>query len=140
MAIRRVIYGILATMFLFCVVGMIGLSALAETAIAPVGDWIGEVAERADEAYGWPTLATTAGASAAVLLIVQYIKAGLDRVWKIPTRLLVYVLCLAILACARAVMFGLTWADAPLLAINSFVAALTAMGAYELTFAKGEKL
>lgn len=89
--------------------------------------------------FTWETLATNAGVAAAVLLIVQYVKAPLDRIWKIPTRLVVYVTALALLTLARAASGTLVWQDAPLLAINGCLTALTAFGAYEVTFAsKGQ--
>ena len=88
------------------------------------------------EAYTWTSLATIAGTVAATLLIVQYIKAPLDMVWKIPTRLLVIAISFVILLLAQLFTAGLTWPDIPLILLNSFVAALATMGAYEQTFAK----
>lgn len=92
-------------------------------------------AKPADAAYDWTQLATIAGATAATLLIVQFIKLPLDKVWKLPTRAVVYVIALLIMIGARAFTAGLALADIPLLAINAFVVALAAMGSYELTFA-----
>ena len=90
-------------------------------------------------AYTWEALATVGGAAAAVLLMVQYIKAPLDKVWKIPTRALVLALSFLVLLCAQGVTAGIVWQDVPLILVNSFVVALAAMGAYESTFAKMEK-
>lgn len=92
-----------------------------------------------DGAYDWGQLATVAGATAATLLIVQFVKLPLDKVWKVPTRAVVYVISLCIVMGAQAFTAGLTLPDLPLLAINAFVVALAAMGSYELTFAKGDK-
>lgn len=92
--------------------------------------------EQSDAAYSWTTLATVAGATAATLLIVQYVKAPLDKVWKIPTRLMVLAIAFLILLGAQAFTVGLGWADVPLLVVNAFVVALASMGAYEATFAK----
>jgi len=87
--------------------------------------------------YGWSVLGTTAGVTAAVLLIVQYCKVPLDRLWKIPTRALVYVLSALLMLGVQAFGVGsITWGDVPLIALNAFVAALASMGAYEQTFAK----
>ncbi|MGI6691151.1 MAG: hypothetical protein ACOX63_10010 [Christensenellales bacterium] len=91
-----------------------------------------------DTAYDWTQLATIAGATAATLLIVQFIKLPLDKVWKVPTRAIVYVIALLIMIGARAFTAGLQLEDIPLLAINAFVVALAAMGSYEMTFAKKE--
>lgn len=88
----------------------------------------------AETAYGWAQLATIAGATAATLLIVQFIKLPLDNVWRVPTRAVVYAIALLIMLGARAFTDGLLIEDFPLLAINAFVVALAAMGSYELTF------
>lgn len=88
-----------------------------------------------DGAYNWLQLATIAGATAATLLIVQFIKLPLDKVWKVPTRAVVYAIALLIMLGAQAFTAGLALTDVPLLAINAFVVALAAMGGYELTFA-----
>jgi uncharacterized BrkB/YihY/UPF0761 family membrane protein len=86
--------------------------------------------------YSWEQLATIPGAIAATLLIVQYLKLPLDKVWKIPTRFMVLIIAFCLMAGAQATIRGLTWPDVPLVAINAFVVALAAMGAYELTYAK----
>lgn len=82
----------------------------------------------------WGNLGTMAGAVAAVLVIIQLIKAPLDRVWKIPTRLLVYVLALVIICGALAAQGAITWASVGVALINAAIVALAAMGAYEATF------
>jgi len=90
--------------------------------------------------YTWQILGTTAGATAAVLLIVQFVKAPLDKVWKIPTRLLVYILSALIVTGARFFGVGeVSWDTVLLLAVNAFVVAMAAMGSYEVTFAKLEQ-
>lgn len=91
------------------------------------------------EMFDWAAILTTSGATAAVLLIVQYLKVPLDRVWKIPTRVFVLALSFVVMLAAKGFTGGLAWADVPLLALNAFVVALTAMGAYENSFAKGDR-
>lgn len=118
---KRIVWVILAALALLTTAAL----AEGEAAVLP-----------AAEAYTWESLATVAGATAATLLIVQYLKMPLDRVWKIPTRALVYVVALLILLGATAFTRGLTAADAPLLAVNAFVVALAAYGSYELTFGR----
>lgn len=86
--------------------------------------------------YTWELLATTAGATAATLLIVQFLKLPLDKIWKIPTRVFVLGIAFALMAGAQAIIRGLTWPDVPLVLVNAFVVALAAMGAYEVSFAK----
>ncbi len=88
------------------------------------------------EPLTWTYLATIAGAAAFTLLIVQFFKAPLDKVWKIPTRVFAYVIALAIMLIATAFTTGLTAENALLVAANAFLAAMSAYGAYEVTFAK----
>ena len=86
--------------------------------------------------FTWAQLATVAGATAAVLLIVQLLKLPLDKVWKIPTRAVVYVISLVILLLATIFTEGITLQTGLLTALNAVIVALAAMGAYEMTFRK----
>ena len=86
--------------------------------------------------FTWQQLATIAGATLATLLIVQLLKLPIDRVWKIPTRIVVYVISLIILLLAQAFTTGLTLNTGLLTAVNAVIVALAAMGAYEVTFRK----
>ena len=88
------------------------------------------------EPFTWAQLATIAGATAAVLLIVQLLKLPLDRVWKIPTRIVVYIISLILLLLATLFTDGLTVQTGILTAVNAVIVALAAMGAYEMTFRK----
>lgn len=90
------------------------------------------------EPFTWEQLATIAGATLATLLIVQLLKLPLDKVWKIPTRIIAYVIALIVMIVATHFTIGLTWSNAGLAAINAVIVALAAMGAYEMTFAKIE--
>lgn len=96
-----------------------------------------EAAEQAH--YTWEQLATVPGAIAATLLIAQYLKFPLDKVWKIPTRFLVLIIAFGLMTLARGMVQDLRWIDVPLIAINAFVVALAAMGAYEVSFKKLER-
>ena len=91
------------------------------------------------EPFSWEQLATSAGATMATVLIVQLLKLPLDRVWKIPTRIVVYFIALIILLCATLFTSGLTIQNEILTAVNAVIVALAAMGAYEVTFRKLEK-
>lgn len=102
------------------------VSAMAETAGAV-------------QAYSWESLGTMAGATAATLMIVQLIKAPLDRIWKIPTRLVVYLVALMLLLLAQGFGQGLDAQGIALSAVNAVMVALSAYGSYEVTFAKKEK-
>lgn len=89
------------------------------------------------EPFDWGQLLTIPGAVAVTLLIVQYCKMPLDKVWKIPTRALVLIISFGVMALAKHGTGGIAPMDWPLLIMNSFIVALSAMGTYELTFAKG---
>ena len=91
------------------------------------------------EPFTWAALGTIAGCTAFALLFVQVIKAPLDKVWKIPTRALVYAVCLVVMILSA--VFGgdgLTWDTALLAAVNAVIPTLAAMGAYEMTFGRGK--
>ena len=89
--------------------------------------------------WTWAYLATIAGATAATLLITHYLKVPLDKVWKIPTRLFVYLLALAIMVVATAFTSGITPNSFLLSVLNAFIVALAAYGSYELTFARADR-
>jgi len=90
--------------------------------------------------FTWAYLATIAGATAATLLIVQFLKLPLDKAFgNIPTRLVAYAIALIIMLVATAFTTGLTAENALLAVVNAFVVALAAMGGYEITFAKAGK-
>ena len=119
------------------------VEATAETvAEAPVADEATitepepEPAPTPGEPLTWAYLATIAGAAAATLLIVQFLKVPLDSFCHIPTRLFVYIVCLILMLLGTAFTIGLTAENALLTAVNAFVAALTAYGGYEITFKK----
>lgn len=89
--------------------------------------------------FTWAQLATIAGATAATLLIVQFLKLPVDKVFgKVPTRIVAYVIALALMLVATAFTTGITTQDALLAAVNAFIVALAAMGSYEITFKKLE--
>ena len=91
------------------------------------------------EPFTWEALGTIAGCTAFALLFVQLIKAPLDKVWKIPTRALVYVVCLILMLASATFNGGLTIESAALAVVNAVIPTLAAMGAYELVFAKLDK-
>ena len=88
------------------------------------------------EPLAWDQLATIAGATLATLLIVQLLKLPADKVWKIPTRIIAYVIALIIMLLSTHFTTGLTWNNAILAAVNAVIVALAAMGSYEITFGK----
>ena len=91
------------------------------------------------EMHTWESLGTFAGATAATLLIVQYLKLPLNNLIHIQTRIVVLLVAFLILLAAHA--FNTKTVDPqeiPLLLVNAFLVALSAMGAYETSFAKIE--
>lgn len=103
-----------------------------------VADGMDEIAAPS-EPVTWEYLVTVAGASLMTLLIVQFIKAPLDRVWKVPTAFVAYMIALAILVSAHAMTSGMNANTFLLCLLNAFIAATSAMGMYEKTFKKTEK-
>lgn len=97
------------------------------------------VSDLPTEPFTWEYLATIGGATLATMLIVQLLKLPLDKVWKIPTRIIVFVIAAIVLLLATHFTVGLTAQNALLTIINAVIVALAAMGGYELTFAKLEK-
>lgn len=111
---------------LFLLALMIPAVVLAEEAVIPT------------EPFSWEYLATIAGSALATMLIVQLLKLPLDRVWKIPTRIIVFVIAFIIMILANLFTGNLSWNTAFLTFFNAVISALTAMGGYELSFAKLE--
>lgn len=91
------------------------------------------------EPLTWEQIATIAGATLATLLIVELLKLPLDRVWKIPTRIVVYFIALILMLTATYFTTGLTFSTGLLTAINAAIVSLAAMGTYEVTFRKWEE-
>ena len=116
---------------LCCLVLLMALMLISSVAMAE--------GELPTEPFTWEYLATIAGATVATLLIVQLLKLPLDKVWKIPTRIVVYVISLIILLLATLFTGSLTVQSGVLTAVNAVIVALAAMGAYEVTFRKLEK-
>lgn len=136
------IFALILALILILAIG----AAFAETiSESPAGDpvlqnTVAVKEEPKTEAYSWEYLATIAGATAATLLIVQFLKLPIDKVWKIPTRIVAYIIALVIVILAQYFTDGLDAQKALLCIINAFVVALAAFGAYELTFAKSDIL
>ena len=128
---KKIFACFLLLLFLLPVVGM------AEEAIIEVATEV-VASEIPTQPVTWAQLATIGGAAMATMLIVQLLKLPIDKVWKIPTRIIVFVIAAIILTLATYFTQGLTWNTAILTLINAVIVALTAMGGYELTFAKIE--
>lgn len=99
---------------------------------------LAETGEVITEPFTWQYLATVGGAAAFTLIVVQFIKAPLDKVWRIPTRFLAYLIALVTMLAATALTTGLNIDSVLLAVVNAILAATSAYGMYEVTFAKLE--
>ena len=136
---------------LFAIVLMLCVCAYAAEIVevaADVAQGVGAVAEVAEtvppgtlptQPFTWAALGTIAGCTAFALLFVQLIKAPLDKVWKIPTRALVYIVCLILMLASAAFSGGMTVESAALAVVNAVIPTLAAMGAYEITFGSNKR-
>ncbi|NLY44117.1 MAG: hypothetical protein GX066_09185 [Clostridiaceae bacterium] len=89
-----------------------------------------------NEFLTWEFLGTFAGATAATTLIVQFLKLQVDKVWKIPTRYIVYIIAALILFAVQAFTGSFTPENIVITLFNAVVVTMAAMGTYDVTFAK----
>lgn len=120
--------------YLLCAIALILMIIALPIAAFAEDDVAGVIAQA--EPFTWQYLATISGAAALTLLVVQFIKAPLDKVWKIPTRFLAYIIALVTLLAATALTTGLNIESVLLAVVNAILAATSAYGMYEITFAK----
>lgn len=123
--------------FFILIVLVLPCVVIAEEAVIEVAASVVE-SELPTNPFSWEQLATISGAALATMLIVQLLKLPLDRVWKIPTRIIVFLIAAVVMLLATYFTKGLSADTAILTILNAVIAALTAMGGYELTFAKLE--
>lgn len=137
---KRLVFALLAALMLLALFAVTTNAEALEVAaeVAQGAEAVEQIAAQGlpTEPFTWAALGTIAGCTAFALIFVQLIKAPLDKVWKIPTRLLVYVVCLIVMLLSTAFGDGLTWNSALLAAVNAIIPTLAAMGAYEMTFGR----
>lgn len=144
---KRVVYALMAVLVLLAVYTVTACAAEVVEVVADVAQGVGAIEGVAEsgglpsEPFTWAALGTIAGCTLFALLFVQLIKAPLDKVWKIPTRALVYVVCLIVMLLSAVFSGdgGLTWNTALLAMVNAVIPALAAMGAYEVTFGRKDR-
>ncbi len=125
MKFRKILFGSIITLF-----ALIMMSTMAFAADALPSDNVGSY-------MTWEFLGTISGATAAVLLIVQFIKAPLDKIWRIPTRFIVYIFSFIILISVEYFSVGnISYNRFGLILLNAIIVTIAAMGAYEATFHK----
>lgn len=111
--------------------------------LLPAVGALSEETETTDDSTGapftWAYIGTIAGATAVTLLVVQFLKVPLDRIWKIPTRVFVYIIAAVLMIAAKAFTSGIASLNDVLLVLtNAFIVATSAYGSYEITFKKLE--
>lgn len=87
-----------------------------------------------DEMMNWTSLGTLAGATAATLLIVQYLKPFLA---KLDTRLFALIVAIVLMVATTAITGGTVEAYG-LALLNGVLVASAAMGSYQVTFAPAD--
>lgn len=92
-----------------------------------------------NEFFTWEYLGSFAGIVAFLTLFIQFTKMPLDRVWKLPTRLVLWVVALVLLLVVAYFNGGITPEKLALTLFNAVLVAWTAMGAYEGVISKFEK-
>ena len=86
----------------------------------------------------WNFLGTMAGAVAATTLIVQFLKIPLDKVWKIHTRYVVYLIAFFLLFFVELFTGKLSFESTVLIMLNAILVTMASMGTYEVTFKQTE--
>lgn len=83
-------------------------------------------------------LKTFAGVVAVVTIIVEFLKLPIDRVWKIPTRFVVWGISLVVLFTATTLTGNLSFESAIFTVLNSIPVACASLGTYEISVKKIE--
>lgn len=92
--------------------------------------------------FTWDSIGTFTGAVALVVFLVQVLKLPMDKVWRIPTQYVVYIISLIVLLLAQAFvpsLGGLTVQSGILCVFNAALVALAAMSTYDITIGKVEE-
>lgn len=117
----------------------INLFILAMTAMLTIALPACAEAAQPDAFFDWSYLATYSGAVAAVVFIVQFLKLPFDKLGHVPTRVLVYVVSLAVLLLAQLFTGNAFTPEVIALAVlNAVIVAFAAMGVYERAIALPE--
>lgn len=98
-------------------------------------------ADMPTEFFSWESIGTFSGAVALVVFLVQLLKLPMDRVRRIPTQYIVYVVSLGVLLLAQAfvpALGGLTWQSGILCVFNAALVALSAMSLYNVAIDRVE--
>lgn len=117
----------------------INLFILAMTAMLTIALPACAEAAQPDAFFDWSYLATYSGAVAATVFIVQFLKLPIDKLGHVPTRVLVYVVSLAVLLLAQLFTENAFTPEVIALAVlNAVIVAFAAMGVYERAIALPE--
>ena len=134
----------LSILFILCMTVIfflaIPIMAMAEGTIGQ--DTTGPVVTLPDTFFSWEGIATFSGAVAAVVFIVQLFKLPLDKIGKIPTQYIVYLVSVGVLLLAQAFvpsLGGLSWQTGILCLVNGGLVALAAMSTYDVAIKRVEQ-
>ncbi len=79
----------------------------------------------------WEYLGTFAGAVAITTILVQFFKLQADKVWKIPTRYIVYLISVIILFAYQIFNGSLELENIVLTLLNAVVVSMASMGLFD---------
>jgi hypothetical protein len=144
---KRRLLTLLTLVMLLTASFLLSMPALALDALAPDAGFGAAVVTPPAETspfsfFSWEGLGTFSGAVALVVFLVQLLKLPLDKVWKIPTQYVVYILSVLVLLLAQAFvpsLGGFSAQRAMLCVFNGALVALSAMSAYEVTIRGPER-
>jgi len=112
---------------------VVWLGFLATALLLPVTALAEGTALDGQSFFSWEALGTFGGVVALTVFLVQMLKLPLDKVWRIPTRYVVYVVSLSLLLLAQLFIpskGGLTWDTGLLCVFNAALVSLSAMSVY----------
>jgi uncharacterized membrane protein YqhA len=86
--------------------------------------------------FTWEYLGSFAGIVAFLTLFIQFTKMPLDKVWKLPTRFVLWFVAAILLLVVAYFNGGITPEKVVLTLLNAVLVAWTSMGAYESVVSK----
>lgn len=122
---------------LFCLLIVI-LTVMSIGMVVYAADSAGISTDVPTDYLSWEFLGTMAGIVTVTTLLTQFLKLPLDKVWKIPTRYIVFVIALILLFAVEYVKGSLTIDRSIMILLNAVVVTMASLGTYETTIRKLE--
>jgi cell division protein FtsW (lipid II flippase) len=117
---------------ILCMLIIIVVMVLMSVSVVFAADSSPGTVDTPNEFMNWEYLGTMGGAVAATTLIVQFLKVPIDKVWKIPTRFIVYLIALITMLAAEYITHGgILLERGALIIFNAVIAAMASIGSYE---------